>query len=264
MQRIILGKSGLNVPVFAVGTAPLHHVPRESALSVLHRAYELGATWWDTSDDYGTEALVADALPHIERRLLTISTKTSAATYEDGERAVTNALTNLRVDAVDIMYLHFVQDAVDFENRRGCLNALRDARTQGKVRAIGLSSHHPDPFHLAAAEPEIDVIFAPWNSYGEMPDGQNSKREMEEAIRACYAARKGVVLMKLLNAGRLKTHLVDALHAGAAFREKHAVCIGVTSILELETDIRLVLNQPVDASIIRFLTTGRSDGREAA
>ncbi len=264
MQRIILGKSGLNVPVFSVGTAPLRDLPRAEALAVLHRAYELGATWWDTSDDYGTEPLVADAMARVERRLLTISTKTGAGTYEEGARAVKTALSTLRTDAIDIMFLHDVRDAADFEARQGCLNALRDLRARGVVHAIGLSSHRADPLHLAAAEPHIDVVLVPWNSYGETPDGEGTMREMEAAIRACYAAHKGVVLMKLLNAGRLKPHLDDALRSGADFREKHAVCIGVASILELETDIRLILGQPVDISILRHLKTGSSDGREAA
>jgi len=54
------------------------------------------------------------------------------------------------------------------------------------------------------------------------------------------------------------------MRAAARFKEKHALNIGVSSILDLETAIRLVMGEPVDASILRFLKTGTSDGRKAA
>jgi aryl-alcohol dehydrogenase-like predicted oxidoreductase len=264
MQQTILGQSGLEVPVFCVGTAPLGQLPREEAVQVLHRAYELGATWWDTADSYGTEPLVGEALARVERRLITISTKTSVPEYYDAKSAVVQARGRLGLAAIDIMFLHNVRDREDFTARRGCLHALRDLRANGSVRAIGLSSHNAEPIRLAAGEPDIDVVMAPWNSFGQMPDDIGSMREMEAAIRACYAAGKGVVLMKILDAGHLRPDFDDAIKAAAGFKEKHTLNIGVQSTLELETDIRLVLGEPVDASILRFLKTGSSDGRKAA
>lgn len=264
MQKTILGRAGLEVPIFCVGTAPLAQIPREEALRVLQRAYELGATWWDTAESYGTEPLVGEALARVGPRQVTISTKTSAAEYYDGKSAVVRARERLGVEAIDIMFLHYVRDRNDFAARRGCLNAFRDLRADGKIRAIGLSSHNAESIRLAADEPEIDVVLAPWNSFGRMPDGISSMHQMEEAIRACYAAGKGVVLMKVLDAGHLHSELDVAIKAAANFTDKHALNIGVTSILELETDIRLALGEPVDASILRFLKTGTSDGRKAA
>ncbi|MHB9108331.1 MAG: aldo/keto reductase [Armatimonadota bacterium] len=264
MQRTILGHAGLDVPVFCVGTAPLGQVPRGDAVQVLHRAYELGATWWDTADTYGTEALVGEALARVERRLVTVSTKITVEEYYDAKSAVVQAKERLGVETIDILFMHNVKDREDFEARRGCLNALRDLRANAEIGNIGLSSHNTEGIRLAADQPEIDVVMAPWNSFGYLPDRQGEMREMEDAIRACHAAGKGVVLMKVLDAGRLRFDFDDAIKAAAQFREKHAVIIGVSSILELETDIRLVLGEPVDASILRYLKTGSSDGRKAA
>lgn len=264
MLKTILGHSGLEVPIFCVGTAPLGQVPRGEAVQTLHRAYELGATWWDTADSYGTEALVGEALSKVERQAVTISTKTSVAEYYDAKSAVVQAKERLGVETIDIMFLHSVKDRADFEERRGCLNALRDLRANAGIGGIGLSSHNADAIRLAADQPEIDVVMAPWNAFGYMPDRQGEMREMEDAIQACYAAGKGVVLMKVLDDGNLRFDFDDALTAAAIFKEKHALNIGVSSILELETDIRLVLGEPVDASILRYLKTGSSDGRKAA
>lgn len=264
MQRIILGRTGLNVPVFCVGTAHLNTLPRNIGLQVLQRAYELGAVWWDTSGSYGTEPLVGEAIAQMSRQFLTISTKTYAAEHHEAEQAVKVARERLGIEKIDIMFMHDVHDREDWERRQGCLEALSDLRAQGIVRTIGFSSHRAEMIHLAAGVQEIDTVMAPWNAYGQMPDGVGSMREMEVAIHACYAARKGVVLMKVLNDGKLRPYLDDALHAAARFKEKHAICIGVSSVLELETDIRMLLGQPVDASILRYLKSGHSDGREAA
>lgn len=264
MQRTMLGLSGLDVPVFCVGTAPQAQAPRAEAVQVLLRAHELGATWWDTADTYGTEALVGEALTQVERRLITISTKISAAEYYDAKSAVVQSKERLGVETIDILFMHYVKDREDFEARRGCLNALRDLRAHAVIGAIGLSGHDAEAIRLAADQPEIDVVMAPWNAFGIMPDRRGQMREMEDAIRACHAAGKGVVLMKVLDAGRLRPDVDHAITAAARFTEKHAVVIGVSSILELETDIRLLQGEPVDASILRYLKTGSSDARKAA
>ncbi|HEY3416275.1 MAG TPA: aldo/keto reductase, partial [Armatimonadota bacterium] len=182
MQRTQLGQSGLGVPVFALGTAPLARIPVEHGMQILQRAYELGATWWDTSDDYGTHGLLARVLPRYPRAELTISTKSSVHSREEGEASIRQACFQLGTDSLDILFLHYVHDAEDFAQRQGFLDALREAKARGTIRAIGLSSHLPDPLKLAADHPDIDVVMAPWNVHGIMPSG-GSFAEMVNAIQ---------------------------------------------------------------------------------
>ncbi|MHB9026034.1 MAG: aldo/keto reductase [Armatimonadota bacterium] len=262
MKRIILGQSGLDVPVFAVGTAPMARIPIEQGMQVLQRAYELGATWWDTSDDYGTHGLLARVLPKYPRAELTISTKSSAHSREEGEASIRQVCFQLGTDSVDLLFLHYVKDSEDFTQRRGFLDAMREAKARGTIRAIGLSSHLPDPINLAADHPDIDVVMVPWNVRGVMPSG-GSFVQMVNAIQHCYAAGKGVILMKILDAGRLYDICDEAIAGAAHVAFKHALNIGVQSIHELEADIRLTLGQPVDAGILQHLKAGSSWGKAA-
>lgn len=262
MKRTLLGQSGLDVPVFAVGTGAMKGMAVADGVPILRRAYALGATWWDTSDDYGTHPMVAQALVDFPRTSITISTKTWAKTRREGEESIRQILAELGTPYVDILFLHYVQSEEDWQARQGCLEALLDAKANGTVRAIGLSSHFPAVVARAADFPLIDVVLAPWNRFGELPDG-GSLMEEAAGIRACYAAGKGVILMKLLASGRLRGMLDDAIRAGVAFPEKHAVDIGVRSIVELETDIRLVLGEPVDQSILEHLKAGERFGHAA-
>ncbi len=263
MQRTKLGKSGLNVPVFAVGTGGMGSMAQDDVVRILRRAWELGAVWWDTSDDYGSQPFVGTAMRDFPRDQLTISTKTHARTHGEGVAAVHDALRELGGNYLDIMFLHDVRDLEDLNSRRECLRAFSELKQQGIIRAIGLSSHFIAPFIQAAREPDIDVVLAPWNARGLLPEG-GALTEMKQVIHACYKAGKGVVLMKVLASGQLKPFLDEAIHAAAHYPEKHVLNIGVSSVLELETDIRLALGEPVDSGILRYLKTGHVDGREAA
>lgn len=252
MHRTILGQSELDVPVFVIGTAPLAHVPLENAIHILQRGAELGATWWDTSDDYGTYPLLGHVIAAYPREQLIISSKTAAVSLFEGHAAIKQALRELQTAYLDMMFLHFVHDEYDLVRRQGCLEALCQAKAEGTIRAIGLSSHFAGVIAAVAEVAEIDVVMAPWNVYGRMPSG-GSPIEMEHAIGACYDAGKGLVLMKLLASGLLAPIQDEAIRAGAQFAQKHALNIGVQSLDELDTDIRLTLGETVDAAILEHL-----------
>jgi len=262
MKRTVLGRTGLDVPAFVIGTAQLAYVTPDKGLSILRRGMELGANWWDTSDDYGTYSLIARAMVDYPREQLVISTKTSALSQFEGHAAIRQAMQTFQTDYLDIMFLHHVQDEYDLVRRRGCLDALLQAKEDGTLRAIGLSSHFHSIIKAAAEIPAIDVVMAPWNIHGRLPSG-GSPVEMERAIHACYDAGKGVVLMKLLADGLLVPLLDEAIVGGARFTHKHALNIGVRTITELETDIRLCIGEPVDLSILAHLKSNHRLKRAA-
>jgi aryl-alcohol dehydrogenase-like predicted oxidoreductase len=61
-----LGRSGLTVSTLCFGTGYMSG-PVAAGARLLTRAYELGVTFWDTSDDYGTHPHVARALRDVGR-----------------------------------------------------------------------------------------------------------------------------------------------------------------------------------------------------
>ena len=99
-------------------------------------------------------------------------------------------------------------------DRTGAWQALIDAREQGLVRAIGLSTHHVDVAAAAASIPELDVIFPLINYAGlgiRCGDRFATAPEMMEAIHLCHDAGKGVFSMKAFGGGALTAHYQDAL-----------------------------------------------------
>lgn len=122
---------------------------RPAAVRVLRRAVELGVTHIDTADSYGlgeNEELIAEAL-HPYPAGLVVATK--AGQSRPGRNAwvplgrpeylrqqAELSLRRLRVDRLDLFYLHRVDPLVPFEDQIG---ALAELRAEGKVAGVGLS-----------------------------------------------------------------------------------------------------------------------------
>jgi aryl-alcohol dehydrogenase-like predicted oxidoreductase len=157
MQRRTLGRNGLEVSAiglgcmgmsFAYGT-PEDRDDRES-IATLHRALELGVTFFDTAEAYGpyaNEELLARAFEGRRDRVV-IATKFGFRFDERGalggldsrpehvREAVEGSLRRLRTDRIDLLYQHRVDPQVPIEDVVGAMAALV---REGKVRHLGLS-----------------------------------------------------------------------------------------------------------------------------
>src|SRR6266550_8967307 len=156
MQKRKLGNSNLEVSAvglgcmgmsFAYGTAE-ERDDRES-IATIHRAIELGVTFFDTAEVYGpytNEELLARALKG-QRDHVVIATKFGFK-IENGSmsglnsrpehirQSVDGSLNRLQTDHIDLLYQHRVDPAVPIEDVVGVMS---DLVSEGKVRFLGLS-----------------------------------------------------------------------------------------------------------------------------
>ncbi|MBX3083926.1 MAG: aldo/keto reductase [Anaerolineae bacterium] len=156
MQQRRLGSSNIQVSAIGLGCMGMswaYGTPADEteAISVIHRAIELGVTLFDTADVYGpftNETLVGKALLG-KRDQVTLATKCGliVSNFEpieyrrDGSPAYITAaceasLKRLNVDVIDLYYLHRPDPNVPIEDSMGAMLKLLQA---GKIRAIGLS-----------------------------------------------------------------------------------------------------------------------------
>ncbi|RCS25144.1 aldo/keto reductase [Phyllobacterium salinisoli] len=161
----------------------------KDAIRTLHRAVEIGVTFFDTAEVYGpfeNEKLVGKALKDVRDRVV-IATKFGFRidpTKQGGEgiigldsrpenvKAVAEAsLKRLGIDVIDLFYQHRVDPDVPIEDTVG---AMAELVREGKIRALGLSeasaatirrAHavHPiaavqSEYSLQTREPEDDVF----------------------------------------------------------------------------------------------------------
>lgn len=128
---------------------------QSEAISLIHKAIDLGFTFFDTAEVYGPyrdEELVGKAL-QAHRNEVVIATKfgyeigasrTDSHGYslelnsrpEHIRKALEGSLKRLKTDHIDLYYQHRVDPAVPIEDVAGC---MRDLIAEGKILAWGLS-----------------------------------------------------------------------------------------------------------------------------
>ena len=157
MQKRTLGHRDLEVSALGLGCMGMSHAygtanerdERES-IATVHRAIELGVTFFDTAEAYGpfsNEELLARALAGRRDRVV-IATKFGFEFDEKGaiagldsrpehiREAVEGSLRRLKTDHIDLLYQHRVDPAVPIEDVVGVMAVLV---REGKVRHLGLS-----------------------------------------------------------------------------------------------------------------------------
>ncbi len=150
-----LGSQGLEVSAIGLGCMPMSQsygpADEQESIATLHRAIELGCTFFDTAEVYGpfaNEELLGRAFKDRRSKVL-IATKFGYK-FKDGQRvgketdsspagirkAVEGSLRRLQTDHIDLLYQHRVDRAVPMEDVAGTVG---DLVKEGKVRYFGLS-----------------------------------------------------------------------------------------------------------------------------
>ena len=176
MQKRKLGTGGLEVSAIGLGCMGMSFAygsPEErdegESIATIHRAMELGVTFFDTAEAYGphtNEELLARALQGKRERVI-IATKFGFKFDEKGAiagvdsrpdhvRDVAEAsLRRLRTDHIDLLYQHRVDPAVPIEDVVAAMAALV---REGKVRYLGLSEAGERTIRRAHAVHPITVL----------------------------------------------------------------------------------------------------------
>jgi aryl-alcohol dehydrogenase-like predicted oxidoreductase len=256
VSTVNLGNTGLRVSKLGFGTfdfgVPSLSISPEEGGRILVESYKLGVNFWDTSDDYGSHPHVASALKHLPRNGVVISTKTYARSSVEAQRSLENSLKELGTDYVDIFLLHYVKyDWI--ENCHQVLKELRELKTTGIIKAIGLSTHSVAVAREAANFEELDVIMAICckadqvliNRFRErIPLEDGSIKEMLNALQLAHDNGKGVVAMKVLGnaAPPLVMDYKSSIKSIAQLDFVDSILIGMKNLNEVKNNIKGLLS----------------------
>ncbi len=130
--------NGATIPSLGFGT---FRMSGTDVLRMVPHALRLGYRHVDTAQIYGNEAEVGEgiAVSGIARDDIFLTTKVWVQNYRHDAflRSVDESLGKLRTDYVDLLLLHWPNEAVPLAEQVAGLNAVRAA---GKVRHIGVSN----------------------------------------------------------------------------------------------------------------------------
>ncbi|MBR3755863.1 MAG: aldo/keto reductase [Firmicutes bacterium] len=244
MKKVILGNTGLSVSICGFGVLPMG--PAQLALSVeegaaiIRHALDHGINFLDTAQYYKTYPYIKKALAGGSYGDVVICSKSLASDYDGMMEAVLEAREALARETIDIFLMHEVRSG-QLAERAGAWQALIDAKAQGLVRAIGLSTHHVDVVRDASAMEDLDVVFPLINYAGlgiRCGDRFATASEMMDAIRLCHDAGKGVFSMKAFGGGALTAHYQKALDYVFDADCIDAVMIGFGKVSDVDDILR--------------------------
>lgn len=213
-----LGRTSLKVSRLCLGTGvkgskrESNHtrMGREKFVALLQAAYDRGVRTFDLADLYGTHPYVIAALKEFPRASFQIFTKIwfrSGGIPEperpDADVVVSRFLRELDTDYIDLLLLHCVVAPGWPDAMRRQMDIMAGLKAKGIIRAHGLSCHSLAALHAAIDEPWVDSVHARINPFGMSMDGPPDV--VAPVLQKLHAAGKGVVGMKIMGEGRLRS-----------------------------------------------------------
>jgi predicted aldo/keto reductase-like oxidoreductase len=155
-----LGRTGHAATLFGLGGEGVlrTHGREADAARVIERALELGVNYCDTAPAYASSMDYYGATLGARRAGVFLASKTHERSRDASLRLLDDSLRRLRTDHLDLWQVHDLRTREDLERifaRGGAIEALMQARADGRVRHLGLTGHH-DPAILVEAMRRFD------------------------------------------------------------------------------------------------------------
>lgn len=260
MKKNALGSTGIIVSRMCFGSLTIGPLQKNKTLAesreIIAAALDCGVDFFDTADLYNTYDHLRQAIDM--QRDVIIGTKSYDYTKEGVKKSLHRALEELGRDYVDIYLLHEQESRRTIEGHWEAIEALIKMKDQGKVRAIGISTHRVEGVRDAATFSELDVIHPLINRTGiGIEDG--TRAEMEVAIHEAKLAGKGLYGMKPLGGGNLLSQKQACFDYVLGLKDLDAIAIGVQSVDEVLYNAKQFKGEPIsDALELAVLTAPKS------
>lgn len=184
MRQVPLGNSGLTASAIGYGTYHLREkLGGSDAIDSLAKAFDAGVTFFDTSDNYGTEELIGLAVAEgaLPREEIVIATKTGLATSaeehlgwtREGKTSDTSParirkqvdkslrMLGREVDVIDVYQLHVHDPVTSPDEVCATMDALI---AEGKIRTWGVSNHEASELSALLAASDTQKTARPVTS----------------------------------------------------------------------------------------------------
>ena len=193
MEMIRLGRTELMVTKNGFGALPVQRVDMETASAILRKAYDNGINYFDTARAYSdSEEKIGKSLADVRENII-ISTKTMAKTVEGFWADLETSLEKMKTDYIDIYQFHNPPFCPKPGDGSGLYEAMVEAKAQGKIRHIGITSHS-----LAIAQ---EAVESGLYETLQFPFSYLASEKEEALVHLCKEKDVGFICMKALAGG---------------------------------------------------------------
>ena len=160
IPRKPLGSTGVQVSAIGIGGFTLGDAPSlQEAIDIVHEAVEAGVDFMDNAweyNDHRSEEWMGQALAGIrDKAFLMTKVCTHGRDRKVAMQQLEESLTRLKTDYLDLWQIHEVICYDDPERHfapGGAIEALLQAKKEGKTRFIGFTGHKNPAIHLKMLE----------------------------------------------------------------------------------------------------------------
>jgi aryl-alcohol dehydrogenase-like predicted oxidoreductase len=284
---------GTGVAVSALGLGGYHIAMASSereGIRIVHAAIDAGVTFMDNAWEYHdgkSEQIMGKALADRRHRVF-LMTKvcTHGRDKREAMRQLEQSLRRLKTDYLDLWQIHecvYYNDPDRHFMRGGVVEALGEAKRQGKVRFIGFTGHKDPRIHLEMLAHdyafEFDTCQLPLNCFDSSFEDHSFERQvLPELLRRRIAA---IGMKSLGGEGRQVKQKVITAQEGLRYamslpvattvsgidsmkvlRQNLKVALGFTPMSERQMNAlrRRVRQQAADGRFELYKTSAKMDG----
>lgn len=199
LEKRSLGNTGEMLSVIGFGGIIIKDATTADASSIVKIATDAGVNYFDVAPSYGDAEIKLGPALEPYRKKIFLSCKTTNRTKEDAHKELTQSLKNLRTDHFDLYQLHAVTTLDEVETilgSGGALEALREAKQEGKIRFIGFSAHSVEAALTLMNSFDFDTIMFPIN-FATWYAGNFGPQVLELAAKK----KMGIIALKAMAKG---------------------------------------------------------------
>ncbi|GAB3671824.1 aldo/keto reductase [Halopiger thermotolerans] len=168
METRPLGDTGHESTVATFGAIALNWLEQEGANQMVEQVLDYGVNHFDVAPTYGDAELKLGPKLRQHREEIYLGCKTQEREYEGARRKLERSLDRLGVDRIDLYQIHGLEYEHELETitgEGGALEAFRDAKDEGLIGDIGLTSHGNPQLILDAIDriDDLSTVMFPMN-----------------------------------------------------------------------------------------------------
>ena len=204
MEKRVLGRTGHKSTLIALGGASMRPSTRGESDEFIKFALDRGVNHVDVAPTYGSgEAeIILGKWVKEYRDSLFLACKTQKRTKTEAAQELNRSLKRLQTDHIDLYQLHGLDDPKELEialGADGAIRAISEAREEGLIKYIGITSHNPENIMRALGGFDFDTVLLPVNYVLRAhPEPRN---DYEPVLSLAKKRNLGVIAMKTVAKG---------------------------------------------------------------
>ncbi|MFB6074262.1 MAG: aldo/keto reductase [Haloarculaceae archaeon] len=199
METRPLGDTGHDSTVMTFGTIALNWLEQEGANQMVEHVLDYGVNHFDVAPMYGDAELKLGPKLRQHREDIFLGCKTEKRDYEGAWRRLEQSLDRLGVDTIDLYQVHGLEydeelDRITADD--GALAAFREAKAEGLIEHIGLTSHSRPDLIVDAIDRigDLETVMFPLNPVVVGKD--DGEHDYEAVLRRAQDAGLGTLGIK--------------------------------------------------------------------